>query len=1445
MPVTGVALALVGNLATGIVKVPNGLEPIVLATTGILAFILVAAGVREGVITHRDRAAQNASPENPQGAGASSTDIRARYLDRVCARYERVGLDILAPLTERGEHPVMLLGKVFVPQSVRENPPPQELLNLPREVVQRLLKDGQVSELPENLDHAELRTAHKMYHERPALPVLEAFGQTTKAVVLGDPGAGKSTLGRYITLLLALDQRQPEALSWAQHALPSSWRGRLPLLIELRSYADARWRGKTFLDLVDEFWQTEDLGLPKDELDKFLRSGGHALVIFDGLDEIFDPRIRADVTRQIEGFAARYPGVNIIVTSRVIGYQDNRAVLDAAGFTTYMLQDLNRKQIGDFAKIWYDHSCANNPPEATRLRKRLLGAIERSVAIAELAGNPMLLTILAIMARRSELPRDRSTVYKHAVTVLIEDWDVNKHLREQLSDVTELDATDKLEMLHRVARRMQDASAGLAGNHLPANVLTKELRAQLMERMALSEERTVAVARAMLQQFQHRNFILSSFGAGLYGFVHRAFLEYLAADDIRQRFTDRELSEEALLDLIHKHAPDPSWSEVLLLLVGMIPEKFAIRSIVHLLATNQHAAMRENLPTSQLLALRALGEIRRLAALSPHASEITNFVIKLLRSTNQTRSRNSTIGSSVQQILPAVNKCPSWLDAPRYQAWHRISGRSLYLSLPRRQTALFAARLLVLTHSSNWVSIREQAVYDRNHFVRQAAVEVIARDCSDDPDTLPFLRERAINDDDEAVRRVAIRTIAESWLDSPSTLPWLHERAANDRDSLIRQIALQAIARKCPDNPDTLPFLRERAINDDDEAVRRVAIRTIAESWLDSPSTLPWLHERAANDRGWRVRGAAVEAISRSWSDGSGTLDRLRDYVTNDDNPAIRQAAVQAIAQDWSGDPDTLSFLRELAINDEAIRQTVIQVVTQNWPDTPDILSWLRDYVADDDWGVRRAVVQAIARDCADDPNALPLLRERALIDDDQDARRTAVQGIARNWPEDPETLPWLRERAIGDSSDEVRQSILRVITSIWPEDPDTLPWLRERAFRDTASSVRRLAIKIITENWPKDPGILSWLRERASSDNDGSVRQTAIEAIAEICPGDFETLSWLRERAIFDTQIFVRQGALQAITQNWPGDSDSLLWFQSHAIHDEDSVRWTAIEAVASGWSDSPEVHSWLRDHAINAEHNIIRQAAIRAIAQNWPDEPDVLSWLHERAIHDDDGTVRAAAVHAIARNWPDEADALEWLRDRAVNDDSWSVRRVAVQAIARNWRDAPDTFSWIRERAVNDDEMMVRRATVQVIARSWKEDALSWLRDRADSDADESVRQTAIDMAARYGRDEPDTLSWLRDRAVNGNNAPIRRAAIHAIAWNWRHELEVLPWLRDRAINDTDESVRQTAIESVARNWPYELEVLSWLRDRAVNDIDESVRQTAIKSIEDNWPDEPAIII
>ncbi|MFD3681952.1 NACHT domain-containing protein [Streptomyces sp. NPDC058613] len=417
-----------------------------------------SGGIANSGILHVDKLYQ-CPPEADAPSPSEVVAAIGAYAQRVREVFGRLDLEVLTPLSEQGEHPVVELREVFVPPLVRADPPPVEL---PRELMKRLMEHGEITEfgdLPPGADEHVLNRVRSAYQQRPPVDVLEvlAGAETERVVLLGDPGAGKSTLARYLALsLTSLALKEPlRALT-----------GMLPVVVELRRYADARWRDRTFEDFLEHLHTQEGMSVPHNVLCELLRQQ-RVIMVFDGLDELFDPTVRAEASRRISAFAARHPGVRIVVTSRVIGYQ--RAVLDSAGFKHYMLQDLTESQIGVFARLWYTNACPHDAELTQSLVQRVTGAVAHSRPVRELAGNPLLLTILAIIGRRQTLPRDRQGVYKHAVTVLVAHWDRDaKHLTT--ADAPEalevLGAEERLELLRLLARRMQDGQGGIAGNHI-------------------------------------------------------------------------------------------------------------------------------------------------------------------------------------------------------------------------------------------------------------------------------------------------------------------------------------------------------------------------------------------------------------------------------------------------------------------------------------------------------------------------------------------------------------------------------------------------------------------------------------------------------------------------------------------------------------------------------------------------------------------------------------------------------------------------------------------------------------------------------------------------------------------------------------------------------------------------------------------------------------------
>ncbi|TAD95895.1 MAG: NACHT domain-containing protein, partial [Oscillatoriales cyanobacterium] len=761
------------------------------------------------------------------------------------------------------------------------------------------------------------------YFSGPIVSVLDVINDKSNypyIVILGDPGAGKSTVLQYL------------ALTWARSPLNSVTSLPIPLLIELRIYIRNLESGhcQNFL----EFCHKNSgfiCDLNQHQLHEQLKTG-EAVVMFDGLDEIFDSGKREDVITAIHRFTNEYPRVRVIVTSRIIGYKPQR--LQDAQFHHFILQDLNPAQIQDFVQRWHDLTFTD-VREKVRISQRMKKALEYSSTIQDLARNPLLLTIMAILNRSQELPRDRAELYNQASRILLYQWDVERSLIEDSRlDPKTIDAKDKQEMLRRVAWKMQAAPEGLAGNIISAEDL-EDILIKYLKDKDFDQPRNRA--KLIINQLRTRNFILCYLGADSYGFIHRTFLEYFCASQVVNRVQALELSlDELKAEVFGPHWDDESWQEVLCLIAGLIAGKLTGELIQFLIEQDGEAQKFTNL----FLAAKCLDEVRdrkEIAAvdsqLLKHLKELTKYDLNYYyepyeEDANLVKEIRTTAVSAIAF---------AWKNNPKTLPW-----------------------------------LKQRAQSDDNSDVRSAAVQELARGWKDDPKTLPFLKQRAQSDDNSDVRSAAVQELARGWKDDPETLPFLKQRAQSDDDWAVRSAAVQELARGWKDDPETLPIVKQSAQSDNNWAVRSAAVQELARGWKDDPETLPWLKQLAQSDDNSAVRSEAVQELARGWKDDPETLPILKQSAQSDDNSAVRSAAVQELAREWKNDPETFELLCDIAINDpfereyeweDNPRETALKIALKQYPDRPKTLDILRDRFANDpDEQVRNFAEKQLAK---------------------------------------------------------------------------------------------------------------------------------------------------------------------------------------------------------------------------------------------------------------------------------------------------------------------------------------------------------------------------------------------------------------------------------------------------------------------------------------------------
>ena len=1016
-----------------------------------------------------------------QVASGPGVDLAA-YRQAMRKRYSRLKIEELDPTTY-DVRPLTLTG-MFIAQSARECAEfMPRVFELPKELQQRLRESGEME--GGELDEEILNENRRAYLDQSPRPILEIVDDPalSRLVVLGDPGSGKSTLLQYLLL------------RWAEQTTPVPAGHPLPLLIELREYARLRQEGQSdgFLVFLHRGtcvrWHFDQA-----RLDGWLKNNP-SLVLFDGLDEVFDRTLRREIATAIHRFADVYPQARVIVTSRIIGYQ-HQSWRDE-NFRHFMLQELDEDQIADFFSRWHRYAYEESAKGEAK-RALLVRAIEDSTAIRQLAGNPLLLTMMAILNRTQDLPRDRAELYEQCARLLLHQWKVEAAFATdpELAKAS-LDFKDKRGLLLRVAHAIQTSEHGLSGNLIDEATLEGTLAEGLTGVPNLRPDRA---ARALIEQLRGRNFMLCSVGGHSYAFVHRTFLEYFCAVDIRERFqAEQSLTLEQLKANIFGHWTEEAWHEILCLLAGMLAPRFVAEILEWLIAQSDP----EDTCYHVCLAARCVGEVRKRAELGAITDRVRNRVIELIHFDlpyYYDAWDNATADRVLRIRMHALREfARGWKDDPETLTWLKDRAKS--------DEDGFVRSIVVEQVAHGWKNdpetlpwLKKHARSDENRLVRTSAVEELAWGFKNDPETLAILKACATSDVHGSVRAYAVRELARGWKDAPETLTILKDHAMSNKSELVRASAVRELARGWRDDPETLTILKNRARLDQDEFVRQRAVRELARHWRDDPETPDILRFRAKFDSNWAVRQSAMEALARGWKDAPETLPWLKDRTQSDGNWTVRASAVRELARGWKDDPETLVWLNDRAKSDghKDVRASAVRELARGWKDAPETLTILKDRARfDQDGFVRTSTAVELARGWKDDPETLAILKDHARSDENEDVRASAVRELARGWKNDPQILGWLKEHAQSDENEIVRQSAVQELARNWRDDLETLAILKTCAQSDENGAVRQSAARELARGWKDDPETLTILKAHAQSDENGTVRESAMEELA------------------------------------------------------------------------------------------------------------------------------------------------------------------------------------------------------------------------------------------------------------------------------------------------------------------------------------------------------------
>ncbi|UKO97105.1 NACHT domain-containing protein [Nostoc sp. UHCC 0870] len=454
-------------------------------------------------------------------------------------------------------------------------------------------------------------------------------------LILGNPGSGKSTLSQYT------------ALKWATLKARDLVTQELPLLIELGNYSANldNLDGEKFLGYLHRGDGVKGGNLDRRELDTWLTSH-NSIVIFDGLDEVLDQGRRKQITTDIINFKNTYPQSRILITSRIVGYDNQQ--FTQANFRHFRLQDLDSEQIKGFIEQWHNLTFKDKD-DGNRKRDRLLACINFA-PFKELVGNPLLLTMMAILNRHEDLPRDRATLYDNSAKLLLQRWDQEKPVPPVDKGNIKLDYFHKKQILRHIACRIQGNRHVNPHNlFIDANAI-EEIISQYLNSKGFEKARENAIS--LREELTSRSFILCFFGGDNYGFVHRTFLEYFCAYHFIYAFqTEQSLTlPEIQQDIIVAHWKDEAWREVIILIAGILVEEHTGKLIECLMTQDGEANGFENL----IIAADCLRNARSRYPIKTIDDQLLNTLKNLVK--NQ-----QNISDKICEKLNAVIQA-TWID---------------------------------------------------------------------------------------------------------------------------------------------------------------------------------------------------------------------------------------------------------------------------------------------------------------------------------------------------------------------------------------------------------------------------------------------------------------------------------------------------------------------------------------------------------------------------------------------------------------------------------------------------------------------------------------------------------------------------------------------------------------------------------------------------------------